>query len=223
MKILIDGHNLGLKEPTGIGVYGNNLVECLNSLNHDVSILYGVGHIKKPWESIYKETYSFYKKLINVGEEPYNNYLKWAFYFLLYLDNVFLNKGIVPREVEFYKNKILKDILGNKIPKNTKVYNSANIFRISQAFSAITGSSLSLRCPNNLKDLEIFHATCPLPIRKDGKFKKIVTLHDLIPIKIPGTIGVNLNFYKRILKSSLKDADLIFQFPIKQKRMQSNY
>ena len=85
MKILIDGHNLGLKEPTGVGIYSNNLARCLNLLNHEVSILYGISHINKPWKSIEEENFSFYRKLINVGEEEYKNYGRWAFYFLLYL------------------------------------------------------------------------------------------------------------------------------------------
>ena len=54
MKILIDGHNLGLREPTGVGSYSRNLAESLISLKHQVSILYGINHTNKIWMTTMK-------------------------------------------------------------------------------------------------------------------------------------------------------------------------
>ena len=50
----------------------------------------------------------------------------------------------------------------------------------------------------------------PLPLRKNIKSKKVVSLHDLIPLKIPKSISVNVKLYRRIINASLRDADIIF-------------
>ena len=207
MKILIDGHNLALKEPTGVGIYARNLAFQLSTLNHDVSILYGINHKNIPWLSKESQRNSFYRQLINVGEEPSKGYHKWAFYLCFYLKNILLNKGVSPETIELNK---VSSILKEKIPTNSNIFNLINIFRVSQAFSAVTGLSIPLDQPVQFKDIDVFHSTMPLPLRKKNSFKKVVTLHDLIPLKLSKSIRVNVSFYRKILRASLKDADLIF-------------
>ena len=45
-----------------------------------------------------------------------------------------------------------------------------------------------------------------------------MTLHDLIPLKIPKSISVNVKIYKRIINASLKDADIIFSSSMQTKK-----
>ena len=57
----------------------------------------------------------------------------------------------------------------------------------------------------------------PLPLRKVGKFKKVVTCHDLIPFKFPASTDVNVKDLWNIQKASLNDADQIFSISQKTK------
>ena len=210
MKILIDGHNLGLKEPTGIGVYARNLVNCLNSMNHEVSVLYGIKHSYKWWLNYDDQCVSFYQKLFINGEESVEGFFKSPSTFLSYLPSTILGIGIKADKVGFPSYRINLKGIEKKLPPNIVPYNSPNLFRSSQAYAAITGRPFLLGKPKSLKGLDVFHATLPLPLKKSSNFKKVVTVHDIIPLKIPESTSHNLNHYRKILNASLKDADQIF-------------
>ena len=218
MKILIDGHNLGLKEPTGVGSYAKNLAESLISMDHQVSILYGINHTNKVWKKNIANMNSFYSQLLNFGELPYRDYEKWAFHFFYYCTKIILNKELKPYKIDNFPLNEISKSFKNKIPVNSNIYNLSNIFRASQAFSSIFGKSLPFSYPNELKNLDIFHTTMPIPLKKNIKSKKVVSLHDLIPLKIPKSISVNVKIYKRIINASLKDADIIFSSSMQTKK-----
>ena len=148
MKILIDGHNLGLKEPTGVGSYARNLAESLISMNHQVSILYGINHTNKVWKKNTANINSFYSQLLNFGELPYRNYEKWAFHFFYYCIKIILNQELKPYKIDNFPLNEISKSFENKIPINTNIYNLSNIFRASQAFSSIFGKSLPFSYPN---------------------------------------------------------------------------
>ena len=210
MKILIDGHNLGLKQPTGVGSYAKNLSDSLISMNHQVSILYGINHTNKLWMTKTANFNSFYSQLINTGELPYRNYGKWSLHFFYYFMKIIFNQELKPYKIDNIPLCEISKGLKNKIPSNSNIYNLPNIFRSSQAFSAIFGYSIPFSYSKDLKNIDIFHTTMPLPLQKNIKSKKVVSLHDLIPLKIPKSISINVKLYKRILNASLKDADIIF-------------
>ncbi|TNH06231.1 glycosyltransferase family 4 protein [Testudinibacter sp. TR-2022] len=200
MKIMIDGHNLGLKEFTGIGVYASNLATNLQTLGHDISILYSMysGSEKFP------ENIEFYQKLATEGEAASSGILKWAYHgFPYYLSQLF-GKGLTPKKVQT-NIQLINQGLNRKIPNGATPYNLPHFFRVSQAFSAISAKNLNV----NLTGMDVLHLTLPLPISARG-VKKVVTVHDLIPLKLPLSTSVNISHYANILKSSLKDADLIF-------------
>ncbi len=218
MKILIDGHNLGLKEPTGVGSYAKNLAESLTSMKHQVSILYGINHTNKIWKKNTANMNSFYSQLLNFGELPYRDYEKWVFHFFYYCIKIILKQELKPYKIDNFPLKGISKSFENKIPINSNIYNLSNIFRASQAFSSIFGKSLPFSYPNELKNLDIFHTTMPIPLKKNIKSKKVVSLHDLIPLKIPKSISVNIKLYKRIINASLKDADIIFSSSVQTKK-----
>ena len=200
MKIMLDGHNLGLKEFTGIGVYAGNLASNLKAMGHDISILYAMSSGSKK----FPHNIQFYQSLANEGEASSSGILRWAYHgFPYYLSHV-LGKGLRPKEVSTNFSLENKG-LSRKIPNGITPYNLPYLFRVSQAFSAIAAKNLSV----NLPDSDILHLTLPLPISAK-KVKKIVTVHDVIPLKVPLSTAVNIKQYVNILKSSLSDADLIF-------------
>lgn len=218
MKILIDGHNLGLKEPTGVGSFAKNLAQSLISINHEVSILYGINHTNKVWKTNTENINSFYSQLLNIGELPYKSYEKWAFHFFYYVMKIILNQELKPYKIDNFPINEISKSFKNKIPLDSNIYNLPNIFRVSQAFAAIFGNSLPFSYPNDVENFDIFHTTMPLPLKKNIKSKKVVTLHDLIPLKIPRSISINVKLYRKIINASLKDADMIFCSSLQTKK-----
>ena len=204
MKVMIDAHNLSLKEPTGLGAYTYNLALCLNELGHDVSALYSMNS----WKSQFPSNAIFYQRLAIEGESSSDGLFKWVFRTFPYVLSILSRQGIKPIPIRSHYDIPLIDF-ERKLPKNVSIYNLPHIFRSAQAFAAISRMSMPVGVPNDTNKLDIFHCTSPLPLSK-GKFKKIVTLHDLIPLKIPQSTAINLKHYENIIRTSLKDADLIF-------------
>lgn len=200
MKIMLDAHNLGLKEPTGIGVYAYNLAKNLQVLQHDVSALYSMrcGSSSFPYNSI------FFQKLATEGETDSSGILRWAYHGIPYYCSHFLGLGrqAKPINSEF---ELINNGLSRKLPTGVTPYNLPYLYRVSQAFAAISRRSLRLQVPN----IDVLHLTLPLPIIAKN-VKKVVTIHDLIPLKLPLSTTVNLKHYNEIMKASLRDADLIF-------------
>ena len=172
MKILLDGHNLGLKEPTGVGSFAKNLAHSLISMNHEVSILYGINHTNKSWKTNTENINSFYSQLLNIGELPYKSYEKWAFYFFYYGIKIILNQDLKPYKIDNFPINDISKSFKNKIPLNSRIYNLPNIFRVSQAFASIFGKSLPFSYPNDFQNFDIFHTTMPIPLKKILEVKK---------------------------------------------------
>ena len=173
-------------------------------MGYDVSVLFAMKH----GGSKFPSNTSFYQKLANDGEASSSGRMRWAYYGMPFFLNSLFNNGRRPRLVNSEFEVLIK-ALSRKIQTKSTTYNLPYVFRVSQAFSAVTGRPISIRTPTNLDKLDLFHATMPLPIF-NKKCKKVVTLHDLIPFKLPSSTNINLKHHYRILKASLRDADLIF-------------
>lgn len=200
MKIMLDGHNLGLKEFTGIGVYASNLATNLKAMNHDVSILYAMRHGSHK----FPDNVQFYQSLANEGEASSSGILRWAYHGLPYYVSHILGKGLTPQIVK-EPFPLVNMGINRKLPSHVTPYNLPYVFRVSQAFSALSARNLNINLPNQ----DVLHLTLPLPLSAKG-VKKVVTVHDVIPLKVPLSTSVNVKHYTNILKSSLKDAALIF-------------
>lgn len=95
-----------------------------------------------------------------------------------------------------------------------------NITKISQDNSFFKGKGIfdyfyffSLELPFLLPDSDIFHALSPIESIRVDKSKTIVTVHDLMPIKIPELIPRNKtllkSFFKLAMRSAVKCEEII--------------
>lgn len=211
IRVLLDGHNLGLKQPTGIGTYVLNLSECLQSLGFDLSVLYSMNTDR------YGSTKdaSFFQKIVNEGESGSTGIFRWGYHAAPYVFNFLFRKGIGINSIN-PADKFILDGFTRKIPSGASIGNLPHIFRVSQALAALTAKGTPITPSENFH-FDILHLTMPLPLAK-GRFKKIVTLHDLIPLKLPQSTNVNLKHYLNIINASTDDADLIFAVSEQTKR-----
>jgi len=202
MKVCIDAFNIGLNQPTGLGTYSKEIAKLLTKDGHDVYPLYGV-NLSFLHQTIL--TIKFIQKLGIINDTQRENLSSLIVSFFFGLPLHLLGLPFLVKKIE----KLNQFILGSaheKIAHHQEIYNSSNIFRLSQAFSVFTGKSTKITLP---KQADIFHLTSPLPLSV-LRTPKVVTVHDVIPIIFPSSTKVNVSHYYKMIKASLKDASVIF-------------
>ena len=227
MRVLLDGHNLGLKQGTGIASYGRNLVNDLRLGGIDVSILFGVNATKVVSGSRLPQ---FVQELMLRGEPHRSGLKSWVPYAALYsfLHNLHysIDAQKIDQNSDVYSTKYQEKVLGVD-----SIFNLPSVFRSAQAIAQISKRNFEITLPEKV---DIFHLTAPLPISVSGA-KKVVTVHDVIPLSVPDSTDVNLNYYRRCIQNSVGDADLICAvserskndflnwFPVDQKKVHVTY
>jgi glycosyltransferase involved in cell wall biosynthesis len=203
--ILLDGLNLSLREGTGIATYARNLACLLAVSGREVGIVYGQ---RKRW---------------NIAHYTYSSPAYWFFQSLqLGLDNYlpssllarlataatmpFSNLGdglkaihIRPGPAMQYRDLLLR------LPAEALPYNSPRLFETAFLRNYVTGSLQKLCCPHGTR---IFHSTTLLPVIATNA-PNVCTIHDIIPLKIPGSTSVDLDCYYRLLRTVIKRYDRI--------------
>jgi len=200
INILVDGFNLGLKRGSGIKTYGMTLLDAYQSLGYEVGILLD-NHFVTGKVELLDEVNLFDQeeiKPISLFNFLWLKRLKA----LTYLFRTRKSFSVVPRITEPDPENYLSHVGGQKfkyIENIADVYHSAN--RLFSATKKITKIKL-----NNPPD--IFHLTTPWPIKVPG-VKTVVTIHDLIPLKVPfTTLDMKEHFYN-LFKWAAESADLI--------------
>ncbi|MDD5274391.1 MAG: glycosyltransferase family 1 protein, partial [Methylovulum sp.] len=203
MKIAIDGFNLGFLQGTGIATYSRELAKILVANDHDVSVCYGlngVGHDPgQAWAS-------FVEALATQGEAGRKDISKWLGYSGRYFGNHLLHRPIEACPVPIVPEVDI-DNVKDRLPVG-EFFNIPSVFRVSQAYSLLINRPLAISFPDD-KKVDVFHATCPLPMYMQDA-ANVVTFHDIIPLMLPRSTNINLWHYQRILKLSMKTADMIF-------------
>ncbi|AFZ23689.1 glycosyltransferase [Cylindrospermum stagnale PCC 7417] len=196
INVLVDGYNLEMIEGTGIKTYGVTLIKALTSLGANVDILCSR----------------------NSKSNSNNLILNEALFF----DRPNSNSAIVKAKIIFFV-AIQKIYQAQKIPVSNFVIkqdadyifdylaNSGNIFNLDDCYRIANNAYklLQIKTKVNIKKkIDIWHVTYPVPIKVNNA-KKITTIHDLIPLKLPHTTLDDKKFFFNIVKNSIKDSALI--------------
>ncbi|MCB1582662.1 MAG: glycosyltransferase family 1 protein [Marinicella sp.] len=200
IKILVDGFNLGLKKGSGIKTYGMTLLDAYEILGHDVGVLMD-NHFVNGKDALLDEVALFDQD--EVRPVPLLNYqwfrnLKTISYFFR------KRKGslVVPKIVEPDPDNYMSKVSGQKY---SYVENIADVFHTANRLYA-AAKKISTIKPK--KKVDIFHLTTPWPLKVKGA-KTVVTIHDLIPLKVPfTTLDLKVYFYE-LFKWAAQSADLI--------------
>jgi glycosyltransferase involved in cell wall biosynthesis len=201
-KIAIDAFNLGLKDGTGLASYAKHLSFMLNNAGHEVYPIFGLQGINKNKRYSWTE---FIQKLTIKGEEGGVSYEK----FILDLIKGFPThiKGSAFDSFEISDNSNIISILSNdRLPAYKKIINSPGIYKKVEAYSHITGRPSFISTPVKM---DIFHATSPIPLKLKNT-KKVITVHDTIPLSLPDSSPISLKNYSNLMNASLKDVSAIF-------------
>jgi glycosyltransferase involved in cell wall biosynthesis len=195
VKVLVDGYNLQLTSGTGIKTYGTSLVKALHLLEAKVDVLFSRGGFKN--NKILDEVFFFDNQ--NQKSD-------------LIQDFITIAKGLVKTSVgSLYPAKRRQD-LGEYVVKQGKYSEDfleyAKSFNLPQCYATANTvyKYLNLTTQIHLAEpVDIWHATYPLPIKVSGA-KKITTIHDLIPLRLPYATLDNKEYFYNNVRDALKDS-----------------
>jgi glycosyltransferase involved in cell wall biosynthesis len=190
VKVLVDGYNLQLTKGTGIKTYGLSLLEALDQLQANVDVLLSRGGYRN--NAILDEVLFF----DNPIERP---------------DLLMLSKWVLKSLSPFYRAKRRQSFAG-LVVKQGKYTDDflkyATSFSLPQCYDLANGLYSRLKLTTQItiaENIDLWHATYPLPLNVRGA-KKITTVHDLIPLRLPyATLDSKKVFYNNI-KDSLRDS-----------------
>lgn len=219
VNVLVDGYNLQLSQGTGIKTYGVSLVRSLKQLGADVSVLFGrnianLNRLDRDLEEVL---------FFDVNEAPHR-YLDgptWKRSLRLALDagrtlgqqsfparEITTGKVVVPGSVRGSFMNSVRELL-----EISDFYNLPGCYRTAAALFRLR-LSMSVELP---KSVDIFHSTYTLPL-KVSNAKKITTIHDVIPLRLPYTTLDNKRFFYKIVKRCIDESALILTVSEHSKR-----
>ena len=196
MRILVDTYNLRLSTGTGIKTYGLSLVEALQHLQGDVSLLTDVRKPKTRYPQL--EAVLMY----DVNQAVRQRWWRVTTAGLRGLRGLF--NRLRAERVEIDK-VIPDDRFGEKVAVST-LFNLPQCYRLADATYRSTRRLTRLQLQSKV---DVWHATYPLPLRVRGA-QQVSTIHDLIPLKLPyATLDDKRVFYSAV-RDTLRDSALIF-------------
>ena len=194
----MDGYNLELATGTGIKTYSTTLVKSLQDMGAQVDVLLSRDSSKK--DKLLDEVL-FFDQQIRRGN--------------LITELLGLLKGMAKSYSGPFYRAWRRTAIGDLVLKEGEF--GADFIRYAQSFNLprcyeIANFAFSLN--NRITDIympekmDIWHVTYPLPIRIKGA-KKITTVHDLIPLRLPyTTLDNKKDFYGKI-RNAIDDSEVI--------------
>ncbi len=208
--ILVDGFNLELPQGTGIKTYGVSLVQALTQLGADIDVLFS-RDVPQSRDSLLDEILFFDTVK---DEDPYAGRLGRL---KKYRDLVgVLYKAIArrPYQAKAMKtsDRVVKEpVRGSFVSSLASIIDTMDIHNLRNCYKQANTIFKYLKQETYiaLEDkVDVFHSTYPLPVQIKGA-KKITTIHDLIPLRLPYTTLDKKPFYYNLIKQTLTGSDAI--------------
>ena len=202
--VLLDGYNLALRQGTGIKTYGLLMEAALQRLGCSTEVLFGKA-IPKSNDELLREVTFFDASSSNSTR----------------LGRVFQKLGILgsalfggsPSVQSIQQTGAVVLPAGEQL--RSRIWNASNLFEVANQRHLRTGSFTSARMPN---PVDVFHMTYPVPVDVKGARSMVVTIHDLIPLRLPYTTLDNKVELLRRHRKVAAQADLIFTVSEASKR-----
>ncbi len=206
VRVLVDGYNLELQQGTGVKTYGVSLVQALKELQAQISILYSIS-LKTNKNQAKELTEALF---FDLNSRYVNNYLRTIYFFKTINSYSFKTLTSIPIQTKqlHLSNSVIRDsqdVVGSELLQYAKVFNLPLCYQLANLIFNNFNIEQKIKAPEKI---DIWHATYPLPISVKGA-KKITTIHDLIPLRLPYTTLDDKDFFYRLVKKAIKTSDLI--------------
>ncbi len=199
-NILVDGFNLALKKGSGIKTYGTTTLDAYQALGYEVGVLTDNQYVTGE-NPLLDEVNLFDQDEVRL--HPWLNY-KWLrnLRAASYALRSRKSHRVVPHYVEPDPDNYLSKVGGDKY---SYIENIPDVFHLANRMFALTKRLTKIK-PTERPD--IFHLTTPWPVKIPG-VKTVITIHDLIPLKIPFTTLDFKKYFYYLFKQAAESADLI--------------
>jgi len=198
-RVLIDGYNLAMKHGTGIKTYTMLLDHALRSVGAETSFLFGHA-IPSVDDPLLREVL-FYDDNPTRYHTPFGRFLHKADIW----GSAALDRA--PPISRVPDNEVVVTAMAKGSRPHERALNGHNLYDIGWRRSLSFGKFLDASAPETF---DAVHMTFPLPVRLKGNAKKIVTIHDLIPLRLPYTTTDDKAEMLRRHRIAAAEADLIF-------------
>ena len=190
--VLVDGYNIGLQNGTGIKTYGISLVQALNSLEAQVDVLFSYSS-KRSSDPILNEVLFFDNQNATPDKLSFIKAMAQG------------ASGLLYRARRVNSSELIIKRGPSQELTNTGILNLEFCYDIANNLYKRYKLNSKVSTPNKI---DIWHATYPLPMRIKGA-KKITTIHDLIPLRLPYTTLDNKKFFYKLVQESIKESEII--------------
>ena len=207
LNVLVDGYNLELRKGAGLKSYGLTLIRALRLLGANVDVLFSK---KSHGDAVLNEVL-FFDANFDGKKDSLIKFFKSN-----------LIKGLVKSLMKVsHKAKsvsigkiVLKTGFGDDFIDSVGILNLEECYKIANTAYRIFGVKTRITIP---KKIDIWHATYPLPIMIRGS-KKITTIGDLVPLRLPYTTLDDKPSYYKNIKDSIKESAVIITISEHSKR-----
>ncbi|MEM9449335.1 MAG: glycosyltransferase family 1 protein [Cyanobacteria bacterium P01_E01_bin.6] len=207
--ILVDGFNLELAQGTGIKTYGVSLVQALSKLGADIDVLFS--------RDVSQSRDALLDEILFFDTVPEDSYAGRVGRLRKYRDLVgILYKAMLRQpyraaSLSTSDRVIKKPVQGSFVSSLADIIDLLHIHNLRNGYKQANTIFKYLKQETYValeEKVDIFHSTYPLPMQIKGA-KKVTTVHDLIPLRLPYTTLDKKPFYYELIKQSLKGSDAI--------------
>src|SRR5690606_5158940 len=199
-NILVDGFNLSLRKGSGIKTYGMTLLDVYQSLGYEVGVLTDNQFVTGE-NSLLDEVNLFDQDEVRAHSWLNHRWLR-NIRAGSYLIRSRRSHQVIPHYVEPDPDNYLSKVGGDKY---AYIENIPDVFNLANRMFALSHRLTKIKIQ---KKPDIFHLTTPWPVKIPG-VKTVVTVHDLIPLKIPFTTLDYKKYFYYLFKQAVESADLI--------------
>lgn len=194
----IDGWNLSIPQGSGIATYGHTLLRSIRNLDLNGQVLYGPA-AKKQASNIVNEA-----MLIDAKGSP-----RRPAGFARSLSTLWSRFGCDAYPI-LPSDNIIWPTQGMQRPAASGYWASRDLFNLAnRAFQHYgTTTTVRFKSDDSFGRPDVMHWTCPLPLHAPQSVN-ILTIHDIIPLKLPHTTTDRKDRYYRLVKEACDRADHI--------------
>jgi glycosyltransferase involved in cell wall biosynthesis len=194
--ILFDGHNLMMRNATGIGTYTRALAATASHLGYKTQLLIG-GNVPFDTADPKASEVLLFDPLLEEHQLPHiRRERRRAEYF---------GKPFGIRAVEYVKAGAIQQTLGNPLAKFDTVHVAPNVFDLANLHFRRYRKRAKLKLQTKPS---LLHMTHPTPLAVDG-CPNIYTIHDIVPLRLPQTTLDDKHHTIRLLRHLCETADHI--------------
>lgn len=200
-SICIDGFNLALAKGSGIATYGRNLLETLHGMGAETQVLYGPAQVEKG-RHVVNEAF-----LVDPERPPQKLNRKQK---SRRFRNTFMSQFGREAYPILPSGEVIWPSRGGGRPNADRFWAAADLFSLSQrcfeAYGRFTPVRFGQTADAPMPD--VMHWTAHLPLYAKN-VPNIVTIHDLIPLRLPHTTLDNKARYAALSLEAARRADHI--------------